>query len=94
MTEPTISERQLVVLRALAGPEFEEGHGIFFRTIAKRTGLPIPKVRIAVRALARKGLTEYLRGLCDEYDGTLCGSGYTCTQAGRDLIAALKARAA
>ena len=88
MTAPKISERQLKVLEILAAPEYEEGYGIFFRTIAKRTRLSVPKVRIAVRALARKGLAEYLRGLFDEYDGLLIGSGYTATRAGRDLIKA------
>jgi hypothetical protein len=42
------------------------------------------KTRVAVRALARKGLAEYYRGLTND-DGDMCGSGYCITHAGIEL---------
>lgn len=54
---------------------------MFFRYIAKEADLDERIVRIACRALARKGLAEYVRGLIDE-DGLIAGSGYCATKEG------------
>ncbi len=57
----------------------------FFKYIAKNTGLDEKQSRRTVRALARKGLAEYQRGLFDE-DGMVAGSGYSATDKGLSLI--------
>ncbi len=53
-----------------------------FAPIIEDTGLDRQTVRRHVRALARKGLAEYFRGLCNE-DGQPAGAGYCITDAGR-----------
>ena len=52
-----------------------------FATIGHGLGLDRPTIRRAVRALARRGLAEYLRGLTTE-DGDFAGAGYRITDAG------------
>lgn len=81
----TVSERELKALKALAEFYSPDGLGyISFATIAKKSGLPQEQVRRTVRALARKGLAEYGRGLWSE-DGEPMGSGYCCTSKGYEL---------
>lgn len=67
---------------------FERGYSVFFKEIAKRTGLPRSDVRVAARALARKALAEYQR-VFSEDDGLIAGSGYCATEAGYSLYARL-----
>ncbi len=55
-----------------------------FAPIMDATGLDRRTVRRNIRALARKGLAEYFRGLCTE-DGDFAGAGYCITRAGRKL---------
>lgn len=82
-----VSERERKCLEALADiyHEFDEGTCTYFSFIAKKTELTIVQVRRSVRALARKGLAEYVRGLMDD-DGMLAGSGYCATFAGYELV--------
>jgi hypothetical protein len=90
VSEPIkISERQRRCLMVL-GPHYFPGEErcLYFRTIAKETDLREAEVRKAVRALARKGLAEYHRGLFTE-DGEAAGSGYCCTAAGFALYQSL-----
>lgn len=56
-----------------------------FAAIAGRSGLPRGSVRRVVRAMARKGLTRFVRG-CFSYDGEMAGSGYGLTDEGRKLM--------
>jgi DNA-binding IclR family transcriptional regulator len=77
---PSISEREMQALNALAGIERE--HYLNFKAVARRSGLRFEYVRRSVRALARKGLAEYGKGLWTE-DGELAGAGYRATAAGR-----------
>lgn len=49
----------------------------------------IPEVRRIVRRLARKGLAEYHKGLCDPDDGEFCGAGYCITERGIALLDAM-----
>lgn len=58
----------------------------YFRTIARNLKMDVKEVRRITRSLARKGFAEYVRCLIDEYDGTLAGSGYCITPAGRRAI--------
>lgn len=80
VTFPTISQRQLAVLRVLYsyGPEA----ALYMKTIATITDLDKKAVRKAVRTLARKGYAELVRGLINEEDGLLAGSGYAITTKG------------
>ena len=74
----TLTDEQKV-LRVLA-----QDDGYFsFRPISKGTRLSRKRVRVVVRALARKGLAEYAKGLWSEYTDRPAGSGYRITQAGR-----------
>lgn len=57
-----------------------------FRPIARSTKLKREDVRRACRSLARKGLTQYCRGLWSE-DGVPGGAGYSAT---RSAVEALK----
>ncbi len=79
-----VSEREMLALNVLAGFYSDDGLGyVNFKTIAKRSGLDPKHVRRTVRALARKGLAEYARGLWSE-DGEPRGSGYCCTKLGHE----------
>jgi len=82
----TISERERLCLEYLAEIYHEEEMNCtYFCTIAKETGLTERQARRSARALARKGLAEYVRGLIDQ-DGMLAGSGYMATFEGALLI--------
>ncbi len=81
---PTISlsERQERALAVLASAADLDGNCLFFRTVARLSGLGEREARVAVRALARKGLARYERGLFDFDSAGLVGSGYCATPAG------------
>ena len=68
-------------LKKLAEHFYDEGNYLYFRAFK---GLPLKKVRRAVRSLARKGLAVYGRGLWND-DGP-AGSGYACTEKGYEEI--------
>lgn len=57
-----------------------------FAPICRATRLNRKRVRLACRALARKGWAEFYRGLCTN-DGDFAGSGYCVTAAGREALA-------
>lgn len=77
---PKVSAREMMALNALAG--IDEDHYLNFKSVARRSGLAPEFVRRSVRALARKGLAEYGKGLWTD-EGELAGSGYRATAAGR-----------
>lgn len=58
----------------------------FMFHIAEETNLEKRVVRLAVRALARKGLAEYVRGLFSMQTDMIAGSGYRATKEGYDLV--------
>lgn len=74
-----LSDTQAKVLRFLSRYGFDDFGFYPFAPIARATGLNRREVRLACRALARKGLTEFGRGLCNE-DGDFVGSGYRATR--------------
>ena len=80
-----VSDREMKVLKVLAGHYNDEGNCLYFRTIMAETKLEKTQVRRSVRSLARKDLAKYERGLFDD-DGTVAGSGYCCTRAGKELV--------
>lgn len=84
-----LSKRELMALRAFAG--VENGYCLSFSGVAGRSELDPKHVRRTVRALARKGLAQYEKGLWSE-DGEVAGSGYGLTKQGREILAAVEAR--
>ncbi len=88
MSAPKLTSEQRKVLRALES--YADGYcGDFgyvgFGPLARRTKMPRKTVRRVVRALARKNLAHFARGLFTE-DGTVAGSGYCCTRAGAEAL--------
>lgn len=84
-----VSERQRKCLEVLADSEYDGyPNVVFFDEIARQTGLPKNQVRVAVRALSRKGLAELSRGLIKEEDLGYYGSGYRATQEGLLVVRA------
>lgn len=84
MNAPSINDNERKVLTVLSDYEME-GQCLYFRSIALEVNMDWRKVRRVVRALARKGLAEYHRGLFDD-DGRVAGSGYCISKAGRTAI--------
>lgn len=82
-----VSDREAIALAALC-TTYEPGWCLGFDAIARRSGLSRDKVRRTVRALARKGLAEFHRGLFTE-DGLTAGSGYCASSAGYALAKTL-----
>jgi hypothetical protein len=90
MATPKLSERERVVLDVLVGAGGPDDFGyLSFANIAKRGKLDPSIIRRTVRALARKGMAQYEKGLCRD-DGEFAGSGYCATQA---AITALQPKA-
>lgn len=56
-----------------------------FAPVERETGYDRRTVRRHIRALARKGLAEYFKGLCTE-SGDFAGAGYCITKAGRMML--------
>jgi hypothetical protein len=81
-----LSERETKALAALCEVEGDFAF-MSFASIARRSGLHSGDVRRTVRALARKGMAQFGKGLwCD--DGRPAGSGYCATESGRLRIGA------
>lgn len=76
---------QRKVLKTLAEEYGSESDCFYFRGLTYDTGLTIREIRLACRALTRKGLAEYVKGLFDE-DGKVAGSGYRATEVGAVLV--------
>jgi len=82
MSDVKLSERERKALEALTDAGGSDDYGyLSFKGIASRSGLEPRVVRRTVRALARKGLAEYGKGLWTD-DGELAGAGYCATKAG------------
>lgn len=56
-----------------------------FDGLSRETGIERRVVRLVVRRMARKGWTQYGRGLWTD-DGEMAGSGYCITDAGRAAL--------
>lgn len=80
------SARERALLTVLVNYYYEgEEHFLSFASLSEESGVERRHIRRTVRALARKGLAKYGRGLFNE-DGEVCGSGYCCTKLGAELI--------
>lgn len=77
------AKKCLAALNELTSPNGEMC--VPFRPLCDRTELDRRTVRRNVRALARKGLAEYFRGLWNEEGDAPAGAGYCITKAGRVL---------
>lgn len=68
---------------------WEDVHADFgylnFRGVAQRCTTPQHQIRRVVRALARKSMLQFGRGLFTD-EGEVAGSGYGLTQAGRNYL--------
>ncbi len=83
-----VSEREKKALEALVGAGGRDDFGyLSFAGIASRSGLKREFVRRTVRALARKGLAEYGKGLWND-SGEVAGAGYCATPAGINFLEA------
>ncbi len=77
-------ERRCLMAWEALGPDY----CLNFKGVAARSDIEPHNIRRVVRSLARKGLLCFQRGLFDECDGTLAGSGYGLTENGYALLAA------
>jgi hypothetical protein len=62
------------------------GYCLNFRGVSQRCAIEAHNVRRVVRSLACKGLLEFKRGLFDECDGSVAGSGYGLTPLGEEIL--------
>lgn len=85
-TPISLSARESRCLRAWEGVEF--GYCLNFKGVGRRSDIEPHNIRRVARSLARKGALYFQRGLFDEYDGTVAGSGYGLTRIGADALAA------
>jgi Mn-dependent DtxR family transcriptional regulator len=81
-----LTELEAKTLTAWKGSDPDYGY-LSFDQIAHRSGVERYRVRRFVRALARKGLVQYGRGLWSD-EGDMRGAGYGLTTAGAGVIAA------
>lgn len=69
--------------------ECDEDFGyLSFGAVAEKSGVEHHKIRRAVRAIARKGLLQFARGLTND-DGEFYGAGYGLTAQGKAYRAAV-----
>lgn len=80
-----VSDRERAVLKELAEYWNHDSNCLYTRTVAKEAKITEAQARRALKALVRKGLAEYVRGLFDE-DGMVAGSGYCATYEGALLV--------
>ena len=84
MSSSKLNEKHRRVLVALARHHDNDANYLNFRYLTTLTDLDRREVRLACRALARKGLAQYERGLwSDDAPG---GAGYCSTPAGFALV--------
>lgn len=81
-----MTETHRKVLVALARRHHDDANYRTFSGLMSATGIERRLVRLACRALARRGLARYSNGLWDPEDGTPAGAGYASTDAGYALV--------
>jgi hypothetical protein len=82
-----LSVREACCLQAWNG--IGHGYCLNFKGVARGCDIEPYNVRRVVRALARKGLVEFHRGLFDESDGGVAGAGYGLTPAGEAWLSGI-----
>lgn len=84
MSGNLLSKAETEVFKAWDGVPHDFGY-LSFRSAAERSGVEHCKIRRAVRAISRKGLLQFEKGLWND-DGSLYGAGYGLTDAGREYL--------
>lgn len=84
MGETTLSKTEAAVFRAWEGCSEDYGY-LSFASVSRRSSVEPYKIRRAVRAIARKGLLQFGKGLWDD-EGSPRGSGYGLTKTGRAYL--------
>jgi hypothetical protein len=79
-----LTQNEAMALRAWIDTD-EDFDVLSFAAIHRRSQLPKHLVRRTVRAMGRKGVTQFVRGCWNE-DGEPTGSGYGLTETGRALM--------
>lgn len=84
MSEVRLSDRERRCLLAWegVGPEY----CLNFKGVGRGCDIEPYNIRRVVRSLARKGLLYFQRGLFDECDGSVAGSGYGLTAEGERFL--------
>lgn len=85
-----LSDQEMRCLGAWEG--IGEEYCLNFKGVTRRAAIDPKEVRPLVRSLAGKGLLYFQRGLFDEVDGTVAGSGYGLTKSGSAALAKIDAR--
>lgn len=86
-----LSDREERCLRAWQ--DVATDYCLNFRGVQERSDIEPHNIRRVVRALARKGLLYFQRGLCDDSDGSFAGAGYGLTREGKAVLGSLAERA-
>lgn len=90
MSAVQMSDMQAKCLHALASGTRPHGEMCWhFKSIEDATGLTRVHVKRSVRALFRKGMAEFHKGLCTE-DGYFAGAGYCISPAGLETTKTLR----
>ena len=79
-----LSPLEAQCLKAREGTDPDFGY-LSFGAIEQRSGLPSHQIRRVTRALARKGLVRYARGLWSDM-GEPAGAGYGLTKSGQEYL--------
>jgi DNA-binding IclR family transcriptional regulator len=85
MSKILASHRKVLEVLGEEGCDIDGFNYLTFAMISNRTQMDRREVRRIARHLARKGWTEYGKGLWTE-DGELFGSGYRITPEGAEAI--------
>lgn len=81
MSEFKLSDLEMKIFKAWLGTD-DDFDVLSFKCVSNRSGVDISKVRAAVRRLARKGVTRFVRVSWTD-DGEIRGAGYGLTKEGR-----------
>jgi hypothetical protein len=79
-----LSTTETKVFKAWSETDRDFGY-LTFEATAQYSGIAKHRIRRAVRAIARKGLLQFGKGLWTD-EGALYGSGYGLTDAGREYL--------
>lgn len=82
-----LTKMEKLMLKAWDGTS-EDFDFLPFAYVEEKTGFSRRTVKLIVRRLSRKGVTQFGKGLFND-DGEVAGSGYGLTDLGRDTLNAV-----
>lgn len=82
----TEKEKKVLEFLNKEANESEEGDCFYFKYIAEETKLSIKEVKRAIHSLNKRGLTEYHRGLFNDDNGMIAGSGHCIAKEGIEFL--------